>query len=169
VQKSSVAKYGLDVDLEVSRRQPLYVAGNGLPLPAGSVTPAAWLARSVAAGWLALSVRQNSAAVAPRMPLGLLTPSVRYRRVLPFFTVGATITRSRPPLGANRAAKTFLKSVAEVEPSRAGERRHRPWSNAAAYTVVGSSGSSPMSVTPKEAGSLPFQISVKVAPPSCDS
>ncbi len=88
---------------------------------------------------------------------------------MPFLTVAANIRRSRPPVGANRAGKTFLKSVADVEPSSAGERRHRPWSKAAAYTVVGSSGSRPTSVTPNDAGSFPFQTSVKVAPPSCDS
>ena len=109
----------------------LYVAGNGLPLPAGSVAPAFSDARSVAAGWLALSVRQNSAAVAPLMPAPFAVPSVRYMRVWWFFTVSANICRSFPPPG-KRGAKTWRKSVGAVDPSSAAERRHTPWSNAAA-------------------------------------
>ena len=84
-------------------------------------------------------------------------------------TVTATIVRSRPPLGANCGANTCRKSVADEEPSSDGERRQRPWSKAEAYTVVGSCGSSATSVTPNELRSLPFQTSVKVAPPSFDS
>ena len=86
-----------------------------------------------------------------------------------FLRVAATIVRSRPPLGANCGANTWRKSVAELEPSSDGDRRQRPWSKAAAYTVVGCCGSSWTSVTPKEPGSLPFQTSVNVAPPSVDS
>ena len=72
-----MAKYGLEVVLDVNRCQVLKVAGNGIPLPGGSVAPAGSDASSVAAGWLALSVRQNSAAVGERMPPPFAVPSVR--------------------------------------------------------------------------------------------
>ena len=70
--------------------------------------------------------------------------------------------------GTNRGANTWWKSYGVDEPSSAAERRQRPWSNADAYTVCGSSGSSAASLTPK-VEPLPFQTSVNVAPPSVDS
>ena len=127
------------------------------------MAPAASEASKVAAGWLALSVRQNSDGTLA-LPA---VPSVRYIRVFPFLTVGANITRSVPPPGL-RGANTWWKSYGVDEPSSAAERRQRPWSNADAYTVCGSSGSSAASLTPKVAP-LPFQTSVNVAPPSVDS
>src|SRR4051812_20524685 len=89
-------------------------------------------------------------------------------RVLPSLTVRSIIVRSRLSK-TTVGAKTWRKSVSDEVPSRAGERRHTPWSKADAYTVAVFCGSSSTSSTPNDGLALPFQTSVNVAPPSCDS
>ena len=55
----------------------MYVAGNGLPFPGGTVEPAACDASSAAAGWSALSVRQKFPAFGPAGPAVFAVPSSR--------------------------------------------------------------------------------------------
>src|SRR5882724_6410536 len=102
----------------------------------------------------ASSVRKNRAAGAPA------TPSPRYIRVLPLRSF-VTANEGRSGSFALRLALICVK----VTPPSVD--RQVPWSNADAYRVFESLGSSAMSITPRM-DALPSQMKLKVAPPSVD-